>query len=124
MKIARACAGKHIRQELSTFCKDLLQHQTRQHEQMSRWLQDWYQRKPPSDPFPLWIESQNGEVFERYFLKGVLEGHRDVAKRAADCTKHARHPELAEFCKEVSEHRTQEARTMEQWNCQWFKECD
>lgn len=123
LKVARACPDKDIRAELREFCRQLFVDQDQEREKMAAWLREWYQKAPREDPWTVWLEAQDGELFERQFLKTVLKGHRDVAKRAAECTKSAKHTELAQFCQEVAAHRTQEARQMETWNCEWFGEC-
>jgi len=123
MKIASACKGKKIRQELALFCGELLERQTRESDQMRQMLKDWYQRTPHGDPYPLWVENQDGEVFERAFLKGVLREHDDTAKRAGQCSVEAKHSELATLCRQMASHRAEEAIKMKQWSCQWFKEC-
>ena len=124
LRIARTCEGKQIRTELATFCAELYDDQLWEYAHMADWLDEWYQEDPPSDNLPLWLRTQDGEAFERYFLKGVLEGHRELAKEAATCTRAAKHGELAEFCREIVRHRTAEASKMEKWNCEWFKQCD
>lgn len=124
LRIARTCEGKQIRAELANFCADLYDDQLWEYAVMSDWLDEWYQEDPPSDPLPLWLKTQDGETFERYFLKGILEGHRELAKEAARCARAAKHGELANFCGEIVRHRTAEATKMEKWNCEWFKQCD
>lgn len=124
LKIARACPGKNIRSELQVFCKELFEDQSREHEQMSTWLRQWYKKAPPDDPWTPWLETQDGEVFERQFLKDVLKGHRDVANKATECSTRAEHVELARFCQEVAAHREQEAQKMERWSCEWFRDCE
>lgn len=123
LRIASACKGKRIRAELSSFCVDLHADQTREQERIERMLKDWYGKNTYSDPYPLWIESQDGDVFEKEFLKGVLKDHREVAERARKCTVSAKRDELRIFCREVNQHRMAEAVKMEKWSCEWFKEC-
>lgn len=67
-KIAKACHGKDIHQELQTFCAELLADQIKESDQMTAWLQAWYGKTLSSDTLPLWLETPNGEVFERYFV--------------------------------------------------------
>lgn len=124
LRIARTCEGKQIRSELANFCTQLYDDQLWEYARLADMLDQWYQEDPPVDPFPLWLGSQDGETFERYFLKGVLDGHRKLARNAAKCQRQAKHGELATLCEEVSLHRTQEAAKLERWNCEWFKQCD
>jgi len=123
IKIARACPGKNIRPELKSFCTDLLADQSQESERLAGWLKQWYADEVREDPYSLWIESQDGAVFEKHFIKGVLDGHREVAERGKECVERAKRPELREFCIELQSHRTEEARKLEAWNCQWFAEC-
>ena len=124
LRIANACKGKRIKQELTAFCTELHSNQSQEQARMVNMMKQWYDRELHPDPFPLWLEGQDGEVFERGFLKGVLEGHEDMAKKAAQCIQDAKHPELAKLCTSMAEHRRTEAIRMKQWNCEWFKECD
>ncbi len=123
LKIAKACPGKNIRPELLRFCSALETDQTREHDQMTKMLSSWYGATPHRDPYSLWIEAQDGELFERYFLKGMLRDHRELADKAGECATRAEHPELAQLCKEVALHREEEARQMDKWNCDWFRQC-
>lgn len=123
LRIAENCAGKKIRPELARFCKQLFTDQTREQEQMVKMLKQWYAKEAHSDPYPLWIESQNGEVFEKYFLEGVLKGHEGIAHKAAVCVKEAKHPELVTLCTGMAKRRAEEAKVMKAWNCEWFKKC-
>ena len=124
LRIAQTCEGKQIRPALANFCAVLYDDQLWEYARMADWLSEWYQEDPPSDTLPLWLKSQDGETFERYFLKGVLEGHRELAEKAEKCTRSAKHAELADLCKEIATHRNQEAVKMEKWNCEWFKQCE
>lgn len=121
VRVAKACGGKSVKPELLQFCDRMRLDQKKEQEQVAEWLKTWYSDEPHPDQMPLWLENQNGDVFAQYFLKGMLEGHRELAKRAQDCSKNAKHPELAAFCQEIALHRTEEANTLERWNCQWFK---
>lgn len=123
LRIAETCGGKKIRPELTQFCKALFADQTQEQEQLADMMQRWYGKRPHKDPYPLWIESQDGEIFEKFFLEGVLRGHEDVARLAGECTKKAKHPELASLCQEMSLHRSEEAKIIKTWNCEWFKRC-
>ncbi|MGE0406769.1 MAG: DUF305 domain-containing protein [Candidatus Korobacteraceae bacterium] len=123
LRIARSCPGKRIRPELLSFCASLVADQSREHDAMANMLASWYQRTPHRDPYPLWIERQDGRVFEEKFLEGILRDHRELAKGAAECVRRAEHPELAQLCTEITKHREAEAHAMEEWNCRWFNKC-
>lgn len=124
LRITRGCPRKNIRAELRQYCNEIAKDQKHEQQQMITWLQEWYQKTPSLDTYTLWLESQDGQTFERYFLKGMLEGHRETAEKAATCTQRAKHAELAELCKEITAHRTQEANRLERWNCEWYGVCD
>lgn len=123
LRNASACHGKHIRAELATFCADLLRDQTQEKERIDRMLKGWYRHEVHREPYPLWLESQDGRVFEEKFLEGVLRNHSEGAERAKECTSRAKHSELAQLCQEAAEHRAQEAAKMKKWNCEWFGHC-
>lgn len=123
LKIAENCKAKKIRPELKEFCTRLYADQSREQEQMVAMLKNWYRKGHHGDRYPLWIETQDGEVFEKFFLEGVLKGHENIAKSATECVKQAKHPELATLCREIAKHRAEEAKIMKAWNCEWFKRC-
>jgi uncharacterized protein (DUF305 family) len=124
LRIAAACPGKNIRSELMQFCGQLGADQEKERKQLATWLQDWFKDDVKPDHHPLWIEKQDGTVFEKHFIEGVLRGHRDLAERAASCTREAEHAELRTFCQEVTAHRAEEAQQLENWQCAWFEKCD
>lgn len=123
LRIAAACPGKKIRTELLQFCNELRADQEKEREQLANWLQSWFNDEVKPDHHPLWIEKQDGEVFEKHFIEGVLRAHRDLAERAASCTREAEHAELRTFCREVTAHRAEEAQRLEQWQCTRLHDC-
>lgn len=68
LKITKNCTAKKIRPELKDFCTRLYEDQTREQKQLVDMWKRWYGKKQHADPYPLWIESQDGEVFEKFFL--------------------------------------------------------
>lgn len=123
LRIARTCKGKNIRPELADFCSTLFADQSGEQARLAGMMKQWYGKEFRKDLYPLWLESQDGKVFEEKFLEGVLRDHTAGAERARECTARAKHPELAQFCQEVAAHRTAEAVRMKKWNCAWFGHC-
>lgn len=124
LRTTKACKGKNIRSELSSFCRELEAVQSREQEQLGKMLKEWYGKEQHRDPFPLWLESQDGIIFEKHFLAAVLKDHEVMARKANECVKKAEHAELASLCGTMSTNRKAEADKMKAWNCAWFKECD
>lgn len=123
LKIAAACKGKNIQTELLTFCGTMYTDQTQEQARIKQMLKLWFNAKIHQDPYPLWIESQDGKVFEEKFLEGILRDHEEGAGRARECMKQAKHPDLVQFCNEAAVHRQKEVETLKLWNCRWFGHC-
>ena len=123
MTVLSACERKRVRPQLASFCADALRDQTLEADKMKNMLKNWYGKEAVGEDHSLWIESQQGEVFERYFLRSLAEGHDAAAAEAEECTAKAQREELRLLCSELKIHRAEESKKLKQWNCEWFKEC-
>lgn len=123
LRLLNACKGKQLRSELVQFCNQGLEDQTKEQERIALMFSSRFKRRINRDAFPLWIESQEGEVFEKAFLKSMREDHREAANRAKECTQRAQQEELRNMCVELAADRTKEADQLKAWDCNWFGHC-
>lgn len=123
LRLLNACKGKKLRRELTAFCNRALEDQAKEQERLASIFSARFKRKVNRDPFPLWIESQKGEVFESAFLKSMLEGHGEAVSRAKECSARAQQEELRNMCVELAADRAKEISQLKVWDCNWFGHC-
>lgn len=125
--MAQSCAGKHIRSDLETLCRQIIS--VRQHEAriLTPWLSSWFGTSAPIQGQPApppGLLSADGQQFERAFLKRMMRQDREELRTDTACTSKATHDELIKFCELLARARTVELRLMRTQLCLWYSDCE
>jgi uncharacterized protein (DUF305 family) len=141
--MAQVALDKATHQELKDMARNIIDDQTREVDEMTRWLHDWYGVEPPSGmmmPSPMLqgimpmmhdrmpdmsvgmqdLQSLRGSEFETAFLSEMSHHHSMAVIMAAPVLMGGHHADLFTLAENVVISQGQEIRQMDEWLDAWY----
>lgn len=125
--IAHPCSEKHLHEDLTTLCGQIVDLRTQEALVMTEWLSDWFATSASAgDRFatPSELAALDGPPFEELFLRLMIRQDSSELRTAQACVRGAAAPQLIDFCETVARARTVEVHLMRMRLCQWYNRCD
>jgi uncharacterized protein (DUF305 family) len=99
----------------------------------SVWLQNWYAATIPTSGNEAdsqkhkqsisKVQAASSTDWEETFLRELRQRSRQETAELAECGASAVHAELKNQCGELTANHDQNERQMDQWICQWYRDC-
>lgn len=128
-RMAGICTRKAIHRPLVELCERNREDQSKELDQMQRWLLDWYgiSYRPvlsPTDEQMLdEMKSMKRPDFEMTFLKTFSRHHHMIVERSRPVAQEAAHAKLRAMAAMIVEAQTRDIRRMLRWLCDWYGDC-
>lgn len=130
VQMATLCEQKAHHPELKTFCSTLATEQGQERSQMESWLSSWYGDQRAAVPeIPRMqakqkgmiakLQSANGEQFAHVFLMNMTEHHEDGMPDMKACVASAKHSDLQQLSRQMSQEQQNEVGQMRTWMKEW-----
>ena len=126
VQMSRMLQTQAIHPELRSLGDSIAAAQTDEIKQMQAWLQQWYGRthEPPAMMADMQaLDKLKGAAFEKQFLQMMIPHHSLAVRRAGECQRRGKHPELRQMCRNIVRSQQREIVTMKGWLCRWYHKC-
>lgn len=128
VEMSAICSDRAAHQELRAFCRVMAGDQQREIEDMSAWLEEWYQPGPLEEASMSAdrrrsineLGSLEGAAFDAEFLDDMILHHTLAIAGASTCTTLAVHEPLIEQCHDIVDTQLAEIDQMQSWRREWF----
>lgn len=132
VQMSQICLEKTQRQELRTLCQRIITSQQREIALLQGWLNSWYglQKTPQmarDDREMLdGLRGMTVNDFEKRYLMMMIRHHWGAISLSGRCIERAHdlHRDLEALCESMVEEQVDEIRTMRNWLCIWFGNCN
>ena len=129
VEMAQVCLSKAVHDELRQMCESIIAAQSREIQQMQRWLRDWYavsyspQMDNRAERDIARLSAASGAEFEIMFMEMMIQHHRAAVEEGETCLTRAYHRQLIRLCENIIATQSAEIAQMEEWLCQWYGRC-
>ena len=130
VEMARLCEQKAQHAELKPFCATVATEQDKEKAQMETWRTSWYAGEEAHVPemphmqakqkeMMAKLQGSSGEHFDHAFLMSMMEHHQDGMPEMKTCIASAKHSELKQLCRQMSEEQQKDIAQMRTWMKEW-----
>ena len=132
VEMSRICITKGVRSELSTVCQQVIDAQQREITMLQNWARSWYElqvtpqvHKEDREMLER-LRAMNTANFEKEYMKMMIRHHWLAISMAGGCVERAHdlHRDLEAMCEGVIEMQVDEIRTLRDWLCRWYGNCN
>ena len=125
------CSEKHVRQELRTLCRQIMDVRKQEAQILAGWLSSWFQTSaPPGDESTvplgsgLGMESADGSQFEITFLNLMIQEDWEELSTDHACMANSSREALRNLCTMITRARSIEIQLMRSQLCLWHHHCE
>lgn len=128
VEMSATCADRAAHEELRALCRVMGGAQQREIDDMTGWLQEWYQAAPPEEARMSddqrrsmnELGSLSGAAFDAEFMDDMIVHHTVATADASTCANLAIHEPLIELCDNIIDAQLAEVDQMQSWQREWF----
>ena len=128
VEMSTTCADRAAHQELRAFCRVMGGTQQREIDDMTGWLQEWYQAAPLEEASMSDDQRRSmnelgallGAAFDAEFMDDMILHHTLAIADATTCANLAIHEPLIELCDNIIDTQLAEIDQMQSWQREWF----
>ena len=129
IRTARILRERSDREKMQRFAEDIIAAQSREIEQMQRWLDQWYpQRSEEAEYEPMMrsLEGYSGGELDRRFLEDMIPHHMAAVMMSQRLLRFQsiEHPAVKELAKSIRSSQLEEIRRMSSWLSDWYPEAE
>ncbi len=117
---------KAVHPELRQFAQRVIDTQSQEIQEMSRWLKSWYNASVPAMAMPMGeqttieLRSLSGSGLEIRYMQAMITHHQDAVNMARMAEQKAIHPELKSLASNIVTGQTVEINQLSQWLSDWY----
>jgi len=129
IEMAELCLTKAVHDALRQTCRNIIDAQSREIQQMQSWLENWYgasympQMSKTGERDLARLSGLSGAEFEIAFMEMMIQHHQAAIKEAQTCVERAYHRQLVRLCENIIATQSAEIAQMQQWLCEWYGRC-
>jgi uncharacterized protein (DUF305 family) len=120
------------RPELNMLSQNIITAQTKEIDQMTSWLNAWYQEKPLADSMSVpgmmgmmgdmdTLKNAKDAAFDKQFTTMMIQHHQQAVNMAHLIPGKTQRPELVELGQNIIKTQSSEIQQMQSWQKEWFK---
>ncbi|MBI2844369.1 MAG: DUF305 domain-containing protein [Armatimonadetes bacterium] len=119
--ISKLAAEKAKRPELRRFAQQVVDDQTRENQQLSRWLQGWYDVTAQAAPMPMdeemleRLRALEGKQFDTEYMQAMVTHHQEAVNMARIAEQRAARPELKALAAQIVKEQSAEMEQLRGW---------